>query len=342
MGYERYMQNTDQRGDYDARTDIDDRYRARSSAREYRAAGQYDDRSMSSGYGRDSSDQRSGYGYGSGYGPYGQRGDNYGSRTSNQGQTGYGRDYDTQESRGYGGYGRNDAAQSAGRYGGYGQSAGDQGSRRYGSDTSRRGGQSRGSQSAPDDYDYEDRGFFSRAGDEVRSWFGDEEAERRRAMDERIDAERYRSDPEYHGWRQRQIASLDRDYDDYRTEKQQHFHQQFSSWREQRNAQRQSLQNVKEHMDVVGSDGDHVGTVDKVQGDRIVLTKNDADAGGHHHSIPVGWIESVNDKVTLNLAADEAQRRWKDEERNQAMFGDRQSPYEARYGMMSVYRTSGY
>jgi osmotically-inducible protein OsmY len=31
----------------------------------------------------------------------------------------------------------------------------------------------------------DDRGFFERAGDEVRSWFGDEEAERRRMRDER-------------------------------------------------------------------------------------------------------------------------------------------------------------
>ena len=31
----------------------------------------------------------------------------------------------------------------------------------------------------------DDRGFFDRAGDEVRSWFGDEEAERRRRIDER-------------------------------------------------------------------------------------------------------------------------------------------------------------
>ena len=31
----------------------------------------------------------------------------------------------------------------------------------------------------------EDRGFFERAGDEVRSWFGDEDAQRRRERDER-------------------------------------------------------------------------------------------------------------------------------------------------------------
>jgi hypothetical protein len=30
-----------------------------------------------------------------------------------------------------------------------------------------------------------DRGFFERAGDEISSWFGDDEAERRREMDER-------------------------------------------------------------------------------------------------------------------------------------------------------------
>jgi osmotically-inducible protein OsmY len=34
-------------------------------------------------------------------------------------------------------------------------------------------------------YERDDRGFFDRAGDEVRSWFGDEEAERRRREDER-------------------------------------------------------------------------------------------------------------------------------------------------------------
>jgi osmotically-inducible protein OsmY len=46
----------------------------------------------------------------------------------------------------------------------------------------------------------EDRGFFDRAGDEVRSWFGDEEAQRRRMLDEREDwrGERGRGD---WGWR---------------------------------------------------------------------------------------------------------------------------------------------
>jgi hypothetical protein len=58
-------------------------------------------------------------------------------------------------------------------------------------------------------------------------------------------------------------------------------------------------------------------------GDRIILAKNDSDAGGHHHSIPSRWIQNVDDKVTIRKTAEEAKREWRDEENNRAMFGDR-------------------
>src|SRR5690606_29365889 len=45
----------------------------------------------------------------------------------------------------------------------------------------------RGRDRGPEGYDHDDRDFFSRAGDEIRSWFGDEEAERRREADARYD-----------------------------------------------------------------------------------------------------------------------------------------------------------
>ena len=32
---------------------------------------------------------------------------------------------------------------------------------------------------------------------------------------------------------------------------------------------------IHEHMEIKGSDGQHVGTVDRVEGDRIKLTKSD-------------------------------------------------------------------
>ena len=44
-------------------------------------------------------------------------------------------------------------------------------------------------------------------------------------------------------------------------------------------------------------------------------------AGGRHHSIPCGWITSVDDKVMLNKSAEEAQQAWRDEDRNQARSG---------------------
>lgn len=192
------------------------------------------------------------------------------------------------------------------------------------------GRQYRGNDAPRGGYDT-DRGFFERAGDEVRSWFGDEDAERRREADMRYDerqgsADRDRAssgrDDHYQSWRRERIAELDRDYDEYRSENAQRFHNEFGSWRSERQTQRDSLSRVSEHMEVVGSDGSHVGTVDKVRGDRIILTKSDSDAGGHHHSIPSRWIQTVDDKVTLRKSADEAKAHWKDEERSGALFGE--------------------
>ena len=195
----------------------------------------------------------------------------------------------------------------------------------------------------PQGYDYEDRGFFARAGDEVRSWFGDDEAERRRDMDARYDERNYgdygqsgqgqsafgqsgraHHDDDYHHWRKGQIDALDRDYHEYRQENRDRFSNEFASWRTERQTQRGSLSKVTEHMEVVGSDGEHIGTVDKVRGDRILLTKNDEDAGGRHHSIPSRWIDSVDDKVKVRKTAEEAKSHWRDEENNQAFFGDSQ------------------
>ena len=181
----------------------------------------------------------------------------------------------------------------------------------------------------PEGYDYQDRDFLSRAGDEVRSWFGDEEAERRREMDSRYDERQgggrwyspYARDDDYHSWRRSQIDALDRDYDEYRRENRSKFENEFGSWRNERQTQRSALSKVTEHMDVVGFDGEHVGTVDMVRGDRIILTKSDPDAGGRHHSIPSRWIQAVDDKVTIRKTGEEAKSHWRDEERS-AFFGE--------------------
>ena len=66
---------------------------------------------------------------------------------------------------------------------------------------------------------------------------------------------------------------------------------------------------IKEHMDVVGSDNDHVGTVDKVEGQRIKLARKDPSAGGEHHYIDLSKVSSVQDgKVRLACSAKEARQ----------------------------------
>jgi hypothetical protein len=64
---------------------------------------------------------------------------------------------------------------------------------------------------------------------------------------------------------------------------------------------------IKEHMEVVGADGRHVGTVDHLEGqDQIKLTRNDS-ADGEHHFLAVDLVERVDDKVHLKVNAQDAQ-----------------------------------
>ena len=263
----------------------------------------------------------------------------------------------------------------------------------------------------------QERGFFERAGDEVASWFGDEDAERRRLRDQRMmereagygrpwrgqenqgffggdrDENRSRSygqsqdwdrgrfdrdadqssgpmrsgrgyrpmvgdygrgsdrsfaaseygrerepygegtsfggstdrsrnlDPHYHSWRHRHMSELDRDYDSYRRENQERFERDFGTWRERRMAKRGLLGQIREHMEVVGSDDEHVGTVDRTAGERLILTKSDPESGGVHHSLSCSEIDRVEgDRVILDLTAEQAKHRWRDESRERALF----------------------
>jgi hypothetical protein len=64
---------------------------------------------------------------------------------------------------------------------------------------------------------------------------------------------------------------------------------------------------IKEHMEVIGADGVHIGTVDKVEGSRIKLTKQDSGEGshrGHHHFIDKSLVAEVEgNKVRLSANA---------------------------------------
>ncbi len=265
-----------------------------------------------------------------------------------------------------------------------------------------------------------DRGFFDRSRDEISSWFGDDEAERRREMDERgggggrgeprdedrrpyaphddrdprycdeglrrpytgrmperassgryspdMDREQapsYRAeqgssyrpmtgdygrsterepdsdrsffsraaaavgvgagataahDRHYGEWRQRQIDEIDRDYDDYRREHQSKFESDFSNWRSTRQSKRQMLGSIKEHMEVVGSDEQPVGKVDKVRGDRVILTKDDS-PDSQYHSVNCAMIDRVEgDRVILDKSAADAKSAFGNEDRDRALY----------------------
>ena len=261
----------------------------------------------------------------------------------------------------------------------------------------------------PHDQDYydrantDDRGFIERAGDEVRSWLGDDEAEYRRERydrDPRNRGERDRGDrhpgavsrmaygsehredrgvearpltgryrggrggrqrwgraayggsnpgrdpfatsgegarrhDEEHGhyrsWRDEQVARLDRDYDEYRREREDQFHSEFDQWRTRRGEQRGAMRQARGGMEVVGREGEHLGTVERVTGDRILLAGDDAESGGHRHSIPVAWIDRVDDKVTIEKTSDEAQQAWRREADRSSLFTGSNNEDEVRW-----------
>jgi hypothetical protein len=68
---------------------------------------------------------------------------------------------------------------------------------------------------------------------------------------------------------------------------------------------------IREQMEVVGSDGRHVGTVDCVIEEHVILAKDDPDSGGIIHEIPLGWVGMIGqEKLRLNQPAQFAQSNW--------------------------------
>lgn len=67
---------------------------------------------------------------------------------------------------------------------------------------------------------------------------------------------------------------------------------------------------IQEHAEVIGADGIHIGTVDRVEANRIKLTKGDSGQGshrGHHHFVPLSLVAEIEDgTVRLSANADVA------------------------------------
>ncbi len=84
------------------------------------------------------------------------------------------------------------------------------------------------------------------------------------------------------------------------------------------------ISQVREHMEIIGADGVHVGTVDKVEGKRIKLTKKDSGShADHHHYLSEGLIATIEgDKIRLSANSDAAVL-LEEEEGGEAIMDDK-------------------
>ena len=69
--------------------------------------------------------------------------------------------------------------------------------------------------------------------------------------------------------------------------------------------------NIKEHMEVIASDGQKIGIVDHMEGsNQIKLAKSDS-PDGKHHFISVDLVDHVDAHVHLNKPANDVKANWK-------------------------------
>ncbi|WP_407570482.1 DUF2171 domain-containing protein [Deinococcus altitudinis] len=62
------------------------------------------------------------------------------------------------------------------------------------------------------------------------------------------------------------------------------------------------LEQEGEHLQVKDVNGEHVGTVDHIEGEQLKLTKTDS-TDGQHHYVPLSQVESMDEvAVYLNVA----------------------------------------
>src|SRR3954451_5707329 len=67
------------------------------------------------------------------------------------------------------------------------------------------------------------------------------------------------------------------------------------------------FEDIREHMEVIGADGVHIGTVDKIEDNRIKLIRADSGVAHeeHHHYLPRGLVAEVEgDRVRLTARGD--------------------------------------
>ena len=69
---------------------------------------------------------------------------------------------------------------------------------------------------------------------------------------------------------------------------------------------------IEKHQEVVDCTGAHVGTVDRVEGEQIKLTRRGS-SDGLHHLIPASLVSTVDTKVHLTKSLNEVMQVWQAE-----------------------------
>lgn len=68
---------------------------------------------------------------------------------------------------------------------------------------------------------------------------------------------------------------------------------------------------IQEQMEVKGSDGGHIGTVDHLDGDRIKLTRSDPASGGEHHYLDLDMVDEIRGgAVCMTATAEQCRQSW--------------------------------
>ncbi len=79
-----------------------------------------------------------------------------------------------------------------------------------------------------------------------------------------------------------------------------------------------NVSDIREHMEIVGADGVHIGKVDHRDGDRIKMTRKDPEHGqdsSHHHYVRLAAVASLDGgKVWLSADAVNAAQLFEEED----------------------------
>jgi hypothetical protein len=70
------------------------------------------------------------------------------------------------------------------------------------------------------------------------------------------------------------------------------------------------MTDIRADMEVYGSCGNRLGTVERIDGDGIKMTRHGPLAAGEHHWLPLDCVASVDEAVHLNLPCETAVMRW--------------------------------